>query len=101
MSGTAVEGGASPQAAHPPVSTGKGMLRELASQWIARRAAFGLKGKKADAYAFEFFIGAAAALDLAGHPAKDHVLACISLVLATAPWPQRVIEAWSRGEFGR
>jgi hypothetical protein len=45
------------------------MLQQLAIKWRERQAALGYKGKRAEAAVFEYFIGAASALDLAG-PAR-------------------------------
>jgi hypothetical protein len=74
------------------------MLQQLAIKWRERQAALGYKGKRAEAAVFEYFIGAASALDLAGHQEVQHVATCAALILATAPFPLAVVDRWARAE---
>jgi hypothetical protein len=72
------------------------MLQQLAIKWRERQAALGYKGKRAEAAVFEYFIGAASALDLAGHEEAQHVATCTALILATAPFPLALADRWAR-----
>ena len=72
------------------------MLQQLAIKWRERQSALGYKGKRAEAAVFEYFIGAASALDLAGHEEAQHVATCTALILATAPFPLALADRWAR-----
>jgi hypothetical protein len=74
------------------------MLQQLAIKWRERQAALGYKGKRAKAAVFEYFIGAASALDLSGHPEAQHVATCTDLILTTAPFPLALADRWARAE---
>jgi hypothetical protein len=73
------------------------MLQKLAIKWIERKQALDLKGRRADAAVFEFFIGAGAALKEAEHPEAGHVQTCTCAILALAPYPQGTVAAWALG----
>lgn len=75
------------------------MLRQLAIKWRERESALGYKGKRAENAAFEFFIGATAALQISGHPDADHVGTCAALILATAPFPLGTIDQWAKADL--
>ena len=75
------------------------MLRQLAIKWRERESALGYKGKQAERATFEYFIGAAAALQLSDHPEADHVGTCAALILATAPFPLGVVAKWATADL--
>jgi hypothetical protein len=70
-------------------------LHAIAAKCIERTAAMGTKGKRANDFAFEFVVGAAAALDAVGHPDAGHVTMMIFLNLRTHPFPLACIRQWA------
>lgn len=74
------------------------MLQQLSVKWMERRDALQYKGKAADRAVLEYFVGAALALELAGHPSAKHVQVCTGLVLATAPYPNGTVAGWAMGK---
>lgn len=79
---------------------GNGITQALAAKWIEREQALGLKGKAADTAVYEYFTGAAAALELAGHPSASHLATCVVAVLRAVPFPCATVRRWAAGAPG-
>lgn len=73
------------------------MLQQLALKWEERRQALGLKGRKGEDAVYEYFIGAAVALELAGHPAHRDIAASTTALLAYAPFKMGLVGQWAAG----
>lgn len=68
-------------------------LRHLASSFVKRATAQKLKGKKRDEAAIDFFCGAYAGLELAGHRDAERILNCIGYILCVRGYAE--VERWA------
>lgn len=59
------------------------LVQLIATKWVERERALGLKGKTADRACLEFFCGAATLAEEMQHPGRNAITATTALLIAT------------------